>query len=60
MLRRGFHEKRKDKFDEFHNAWNYSIRGKTVDNRALRIVVSFDAETVMLIITAIVLDDDQE
>lgn len=48
----GFHEKRKDKFEESYNAWNYSIRGKTIDARSLRIIVSFD-ENDMLIITAI-------
>ena len=58
MLRNGYHEKRKDKYEELYKAWSYSIRGKTVDNRRLRIVVSFDKETGMLIITAINLDAD--
>jgi hypothetical protein len=53
-LKNGFHEKAKDKFDENYQAWNYSIRGKTVDAQNLRIIVSFD-ENGMLIITAIVL-----
>ncbi len=56
VLRGGFHEKRKDKFDELHNAWNYAVRGKTVDNRPLRVIVSFDPDG-MLIITAIDLDE---
>jgi len=56
VLREGFHEKRKDKYEELYKAWSYSIRGKTVDNRRLRIVVSFDSKTGMLIITAIDLD----
>jgi len=51
-LLNGYHEKRKDKFEEVYNAWSYSIRGKTIDVRALRIIVSFD-EKNMLIITAI-------
>ena len=51
-LLNGYHEKRKDKFEVAYNAWNYSVRGKTVDARALRVVVSFD-ENNMLIITAI-------
>jgi hypothetical protein len=51
-LLNGYHEKRKDKFEEIYNSWNYSIRGKTIDARVLRIVVSFD-ENNMLIITAI-------
>lgn len=50
----GYHEKRKDKFDEDYREWNYSIRGKTIDERELRIVVSF--EEALLIITIIDLD----
>lgn len=53
VLRRGHHEKSKDRFDEQYNAWNYAVRGRTVDRRELRIVVSFEEATGMLIITAI-------
>ena len=52
VLKNGHHEKKKDKFDEFYNAWNYAVRGKTVDRRNLRVIVSFD-KNGMLIITAI-------
>jgi hypothetical protein len=52
VLRRGYHEKKKDKFDARYRAWNYAVRGKTIDKRDLRIIVSFD-ESNMLIITAI-------
>lgn len=52
VLRKGYHEKRKDKFDELYSSWNYSVRGKTVDRRDIRVIVSFD-ENEMLIITAI-------
>ncbi len=52
VLLNGWHERRKDYFDEQYKAWNYSIRGNTVDKRDLRIVVSFDTDG-MLIITAI-------
>lgn len=52
VLKTGFHEKKKDYFDQIHNSWNYSIRGKTVDSRELRIIVSFDNDNI-LIITAI-------
>ena len=55
ILKKGYHEKRKDKFDDAFQAWNYAVRGKTVDKRNLRIIVSFD-ENNMLIITAIDLD----
>ena len=53
VLKHGRHEKLKDSFKSEFNAWNYAIRGKTVDKRDLRIVVSFDEATKMLIITAI-------
>ena len=52
VLKNGYHEKKKDKFDEFYKSWNYAVRGKTVDRRELRIIVSFN-ENGMLIITAI-------
>ena len=53
VLRTGWHEKRKDSYDEFYESWAYSIRGKTIDGRELRVVVSFDDDTEMLIITLI-------
>jgi hypothetical protein len=56
VLCHGYHEKRKDEFKEANGAWNYSIRGKTVDGCDLRVCVSFEDELGMLIITAIVLD----
>ena len=52
VLKRGYHERQNDHFDEAYNAWNYAIKGKTVDGRELRIIVSFD-ENNMLIVTAI-------
>ncbi len=55
VLRHGHHEKRKDSFDTLHQAWNYAVRGKTVDQKELRVIVSFD-EAGMLIITAIELE----
>lgn len=55
VLRTGFHEKRKDQFNEEYQAWNYSVRGKTVDARNLRVIISFDPSG-MLIISAIDLD----
>jgi phage terminase large subunit-like protein len=57
VLRHGWHEKRKDVFDTRYQAWNYAIRGKTIDERPLRVVVSFEKETRFLIITAIALGE---
>ena len=57
VLRSGYHEKRKDEFKESYHAWNYAIRGSTVDRRQLRVCISFDTSG-MLIITIIDLDAD--
>ena len=51
VLRNGFHEKKEDDFEEFFQTWNYAIRGKTIDLKDLRVFVSFDKETKMIIIT---------
>ena len=51
VLTTGWHEKNKDKFDSKYKAWNYSVRGRTIDLRSLRIVVSFDNQR-MIIVTA--------
>lgn len=48
-----WYERSKDEFKAEWNAWNYAIRGKTIDGRELRIAVSFDEEDYLLIITAI-------
>lgn len=51
VLCNGHHEKSKDKFDEEFSAWNYAIRGRTFDDIDLRVIVSFDEESDLLIIT---------
>ena len=51
----GLHEKNRDRFDEHHNTWSYSIRGKSTNRRELRVVISFDDKTQLLIITVVVL-----
>lgn len=52
VIRQGYHEKQKDQYHPEHDDWTYSIRGKTVDGRDIRIAVAFD-EDDMLIITII-------
>lgn len=52
VLRTGRHEKRKDHFDKDFNAWNYAIQGKTIDELELRVIISFDEDKDLLIITA--------
>lgn len=55
VLCNGYHEKRKDEYQNQYQSWNYAIRGQTVDKRNLRVIVAFEEN--MLIITAIDLDN---
>jgi ribosomal silencing factor RsfS len=50
VLIHGEHEESKDQYQIKYRTWNYAVRGKTLDNRDLRIAVSFD-ENQLLIIT---------
>lgn len=52
VLHNGHHEKRKDKFDEQYDEWNYAIHGNTATGDDIRVIVSFDRERDLLIITA--------
>lgn len=56
-LRHGWHEKRKDSYEEPYSAWSYAVRGQTIDERRLRIIVSFDGD--MLVVTVVDLDSDE-
>lgn len=56
VIMEGFHEKSKDEWKQEYGAWNYAIRGRTVDLRDLRIAVSFeieDSSETLLIVTVI-------
>ena len=55
VLKNGYHEKQKDTYKVEHNDWTYAIRGKTIDEKEIRIAVAFD-EDDMLIITVIELE----
>jgi hypothetical protein len=50
VLKNGYHEKRKSSFDPTFKTWKYAIRGKTIDESDIRIIVSFD-ERDMVVIT---------
>jgi hypothetical protein len=47
ILKNGFHEKRKDDFD-LNLGWKYSIRGQTLDERDLRIVISVLGDVIVV------------
>jgi hypothetical protein len=50
VLKNGHHEKKKTTFDETFQSWKYAIRGLTLDDLDIRIIIAFD-ENDMLIIT---------
>lgn len=51
VLQRGFHEKEKTLFNNKCQAWNYAIRGRTVNGVDVRVVVAFEGD--MIIITVV-------
>lgn len=55
VLSHGRHEARKDRFNTEFDSWDYSIRGRTLDGRNLRIIVAL-LKPNLLVITAIDLD----
>lgn len=50
VLRFGWHEKQKTRFDEVFKKWKYSIRGETLNRSPVRVIIAFD-DTEMLVIT---------
>ncbi len=48
VLTRGYHEKQKTSFDPMFQTWKYAIRGKTMDDLDIRVIVSF-VETLAII-----------
>ena len=42
VLKNGYHEKRKTTFDEVFQSWKYAIRGKTLDELDIRIILAFE------------------
>ena len=52
VLKNGWHEKSRDRYDELYDSWNYAIRGQILDEREVRVIISFD-ENVMMIITVV-------
>ena len=57
VLTTGRHEKNHDKFDEAFRSWNYAVRGLTVNSDDIRVIVSFDEENFLLVITAFYIEN---
>ncbi len=53
VIKNGYREPKYDQFKEEWQAWNYAIRGTTLQNDTVRVIISFDDETKLLIITVI-------
>jgi len=59
VIRTGWHEAIKDDYRPEYEAWNYVVRGRTIDRGNLRVVISFEPDEegeLLLLITAIDLD----
>lgn len=49
VLLSGHEEKQKTRFDKDVNSWKYAIRGTTVDEDDIRIIVAFDDDDMLII-----------
>lgn len=49
VLLNGYEEKRKSSFDEQRNRWKYAIRGKTMDDANIRVIVTIDEDDMIII-----------
>jgi hypothetical protein len=49
VLKTGYHESEKTSFDETFQTWKYAIRGKTLENLDIRIIVAFDPSGMVVI-----------
>lgn len=56
IINTGYHEKKKDEYKEEYVDWNYSIRGKTLDDEQARVCIAFIEETHFIVITVIRLE----
>lgn len=53
VITNGYREPKHDQFKEEWQAWNYAIRGTTLQDDTLRVIISFDEKNKLLIITVI-------
>jgi len=60
VLGLGYHEAARDRYEEGYGSWSYAIRGRTLDNRELRIVVAFDEDDYVVLVTTRDLDQERE
>jgi hypothetical protein len=53
VIKNGYREPKHDQFKEEWQTWNYAIQGETLQNDTVRVIISFDESTKLLIITVI-------
>jgi hypothetical protein len=53
VIRHGFREPKHDQYKEEWQSWNYAIRGTTLQDETVRVVISFDKVLKLLIVTVI-------
>lgn len=49
VLKNGYLEKKKTNFDEIFRTWKYAIRGKTIEDLDIRIIIAFDKNNMIVI-----------
>lgn len=54
VIKNGYREQKNDQYKDEWQAWNYAIRGETLQKDTVRVIISFDEmDTRLLIITVI-------
>lgn len=53
VIQHGYRELEYDEFKEEWQSWNYAIRGTTLQDDTVRVVISFDKTLKLLIVTVI-------
>lgn len=53
VIKNGYREPKHDQYKDEWQSWNYAIQGTTLQDETVRVVISFDKELKLLIITVI-------
>lgn len=53
VINNGYREPKHDQYKEEWKAWNYAVRGQTLQGDSIRVIISFDENEKLLIITVI-------
>ncbi len=62
VLRHGYHDPRRDQWDERHKSWNYAIQGKTLSGERLRIPIAIEVMSnghIIVVVTVINLEIEE-